>query len=147
MKLSERLTELAQSVDCCDLMDELILEAKNLERLVKEWNEVFLPLMEYGKSRTPLGKSITQEALEAWKERDTLQQQLTEANRRVDVMRDALADAITNCLWRSDNPVPLSKEESQRIFDKCAEAVGGVDAAIAISLAAEATATSKRGGE
>lgn len=29
---------------------------------------------------------------------------------------DALKDATDNCLWRSDSPIPLSAEESLRIY-------------------------------
>lgn len=36
---------------------------------------------------------------------------------------DALQDALDNCLWRSDSDIPLSKEESQRIWEKAVAAL------------------------
>jgi len=35
---------------------------------------------------------------------------------------EALQDAVDNCLWKSDKG-PISKEESQRIYDKACAAI------------------------
>lgn len=36
---------------------------------------------------------------------------------------DALIDATDNCLWRSDSDIPLSADESQRIYNKAMTAI------------------------
>lgn len=36
---------------------------------------------------------------------------------------DALIDATDNCLWRSDSDIPLSADESQRIYNKAMAAI------------------------
>ena len=46
-----------------------------------------------------------------------LERELNEANADRLRLREALRDAVDNCLWRSEQPFPLSPEESQRIFD------------------------------
>lgn len=52
----------------------------------------------------------------AFEERDT-------AHAQILALHGALQDATDNCLWRSDNEHPLSKEESQRIYNKAIEAL------------------------
>jgi hypothetical protein len=53
----------------------------------------------------------------------TLTAEAAELRAEVGRLRGALQDAVDNCLWRSESPYPLSKEESQRIYDRATAAL------------------------
>ena len=52
-----------------------------------------------------------------------LECELNEAKADADALADALQKVTDECLWRSDSPIPLSKEDSFRLYSAAIKAL------------------------